>query len=202
MLLSVGSQARQNNDDQVELNMDESAPIRYTLNRYQRIVPHLHIWGWFYVPFYLLLQSFFFVRSVYAIFIGEWAGLLVFGGMFLFFVYFCRGLVVGLVDAILHPVCNMDITISENGLGVMLGTERWYLFLDGFTQLSQFTKGVWTLQHWNGAVVNIPETALSGDQLEHIQSKMAFGKTEAGFAATVERGKVIQHLLKEKELDH
>ena len=174
--------------------MADASPIRYSLTRRQRLVPHLKIWGSIYVPFTLLLLGFFAARTMFAVASLEWMAILTFGGLFVFFVFFLRGMIRGLLDVLFVPVREMDITIENNGLGVMLGETRWYLFLDGVIRLTEYVDGLWTIEHWNGSIVHIPKDLISTDQVNHIQERMAYGRTADGINETIERGKRIQEL--------
>ena len=82
------------------------------------------------LPITLATLTFFAVRTIFAFASLDWTGILVFGGWFVFFVLFLRGMIVGVMDVLFVPVRPMDITIENNGLGVMVKEERWYLFLD------------------------------------------------------------------------
>lgn len=174
--------------------MPAASPIRYSLTRRQRLIPHLRIWGPFYVPFALMLLTFFAVRTLFAVASLEWLAVLVFGGLFVFFVLFLRGMIVGVMDVLFVPVRPMDITIEKNGLGVMVKEERWYLFLDAVTSITEYVDGLWTIEHSNGSVVHVPTHLISKDQLEHLRSRMEHGRTAEGIRETIERGKVIQEL--------
>jgi hypothetical protein len=124
----------------------------------------------------------------------EWKAVLVFGGLALFFCFFLRGMIVGLLDVLKVPRRQMNVTIENNGLGVLLGEERWYLFLDGVTRISEYVEGLLTIEHWNGSVVHIPKQLISAAQLAHIHDRMNHGGTDVGFKETVERGKLIEAL--------
>lgn len=64
---------------------------------------------------------------------------------------------------------HMDIRIEDNGLGYMAGKEWWYISLDGLTAIRDLERSVWTVQHWNGTVVNIPKKILSDEALEFLR---------------------------------
>ena len=178
--------------------MDSESPIRYSLTRRQRLIPHLRIWGPAFVPYYVLLETFFVVRLIVAVFTLEWFAVLTFGllafGMLILF----RGLVTGLVDVVMKARREMNITIEDNGLGILIGSERWYLFLDGITKISQYTSDVWTIEHWNGSVVHVLKDVISDEQLDHMRKRMEFGRTAEGTAATIERGRQIQAIYEQE----
>ncbi len=174
--------------------MTDATPICYSLTRRQRLIPHLKVWGPIYVPFAVLLLTFFAIRTLYALLTVEWLAILVFGGLLAFFLLLLRGLVVGLIDVLFVPIREMNVTIENNGLGVMLGESRWYIFLDGIQRMTEYVDGLWTIEHWNGSIVHIPKHLISSSDLAHIRERMAHGRTTEGFIETVERGRIIQQL--------
>lgn len=80
--------------------------------------------------------------------------------------WFGRGYVVGLINVIFVREQHVDIQIEDNALGFMAGKERWYFSLDGLTAVRDLEGSVWTIQHWNGAVLNIPKEILASDGLD------------------------------------
>ena len=89
----------------------------------------------------------------------------------------------------------MDVVVEEDAAGILLGTERWYLFLDGITEIRKYRDDTWTIQHWNGSVLHIPVSAITVDQLEHMRRAMELGRTPEGMKAVIERGKRIEAIL-------
>ncbi len=178
--------------------MDSESPIRYSLTRRQRLIPHLRIWGPAFVPFYVLLETFFVVRFIVAVLTLEWLAVLTFGVLAVGMLILFRGLVTGLVDAVVNARREMNITIEDNALGILIGSERWYLFLDGITKISQYTSDVWTIEHWNGSVVHLLKDMISDEQLNHMQKRMEFGCTAEGTAATIERGRQIEAIYEQE----
>jgi hypothetical protein len=170
--------------------------LRYTLNRSQRLVPHLRIWGRVYSPFVVLLFGFFSWRAMVGVWQLEVPAVLVFGGLAVGTFVLCRGLFLGLIDVIFVPLRHMDVTIEENAFGVLLGRERWYLFLDGVMDIRKYRDDVWTLRHWNGTVLNIAASAINDDQLAYIRAAMERGRTPEGVRAVVERGRRIREIKK------
>jgi hypothetical protein len=172
--------------------------LRYQLSRRQRLVPHLRIWGFAYTPFVVVVFTFFCVQTIVNACSLTWAGIAVFGGLALGLFLLVRGLFIGLLDVLLFPVRSMDIRVEENGLGYLSGGERWWLFLDGLTRIDQLTAGVWTLQHWNGAVLHIPAGAITEAQLAHLRAAMERGHTPEGIRAVIERGRRLAELEREQ----
>ena len=139
----------------------------YILNRRQRLIPHLAIW----LP-HLPLVAIIFVGSLLAtILVSLWCLPLVFLSLWVF-----RGFLVGLLDVLVQPVRHMDLLIEEKGLGFLAGRERWWIFLDGFTEINRICQDTWTLRHFNGTVINIPVEAISDDQIEHLKSAAQRGR--------------------------
>jgi len=106
--------------------------LRYQLSRRQRLVPHLRLWGaWAVVLPLAVVETFLH---------GRWWSVLL--GLVL--VWFFRNLFRGLLDVCLRRTVTMDVRVEENALGVLLGGQRWWLFLDGLTRIDKMTAGVWT----------------------------------------------------------
>jgi hypothetical protein len=169
--------------------------LRYSLSRAQRFVPHLRIWG---MPLTLLvvgLFGFFCVMAVMSAWLFNVMGLIGFGVLAVFLFVLFRGLLVGLLDVLLVPVRNMDVIIEENAAGILLGGERWYLFLDGITRIDRFRDDTWTIQHCNGSVLHIAAAELSPEQLAYIRAAMERSRTPEGVRAVIERGQRIQAIL-------
>jgi hypothetical protein len=166
--------------------------LRYTLNRRQRIMPHLRIWGPMYVPFVVCLFLFFVVQAAVTPFTqGIWAGVF-FGVLAGGLVLLLRGLFAGLLDVLLIPRRIMDVVIEENGAGILIGNERWYLFLDGITDIRKFREDTWTIQHWNGVVLHVSAAAISKDQIAFLSAAMERGRTPEGIRTVIERGRRIE----------
>ena len=136
--------------------------LHYELSRWQRLVPHLHIWA-----IYLPVLGGILLGCVYLALHGSpgWALLAA-----LFWLWMSRGLFFGLVHVIRQPVQAMDIEVQENALGFGDGTEKWWIFLDGIIRIDQLHEGLWTIQHYNGTVLHIPVGAITPEQLQHIRS--------------------------------
>ena len=162
--------------------------LRYTISRSQRLVPHVRLWGVFTTIFVLVMFAFFSVRTMFAIWWLEWAAIVVFGGLALGVFVLYRGLFVGLIDVLTVPRRHVDAVIEENAAGILLGKERWYLFLDGITSIKQYRTDVWTIQHYNGSVLHIPVCAITDEQMSHIRVAMERGHTPEGVRAVIERG--------------
>ncbi|HXG11597.1 MAG TPA: hypothetical protein VNK04_17715 [Gemmataceae bacterium] len=158
--------------------------LRYSLSRWQRLAPHLRLWG----PLSVLVPCVMAVLVASAL-VTWWAGLGAVVWALLFRNFFC-----GLADVALRRSAPMDLRIEENGLGFLANGERWWLFLDGLTGIDQLAAGVWTLQHWNGSVVHIPAAVISDEQLAHLRTAMARGRTPEGVQAVIERGRRLAEM--------
>ena len=80
-----------------------------------------------------------------------------------------RGYFIGLLNVLFVSSQHMDIRIEESGLGYLSGKERYYIFLDGLTAVRDLERSVWTIQHWNGTVINIPKKLLGIDALAFLR---------------------------------
>jgi hypothetical protein len=158
--------------------------LRYTLNRWQRLIPHLRVWD---VGGILAVVGLAGASTALA---WSWWPLLFLAVWVWFFGNFFRGL----LDVLLRGRVEMDLEIQEIGLGFLDGGQRWWLFLDGFLRIEQLTPGVWTLQHFNGHVVHIPADAITAEQLAHIRTAAARGQTPEGIRAVIERGRRLAQL--------
>ncbi|QQL44080.1 hypothetical protein [Sulfuriroseicoccus oceanibius] len=135
--------------------------LQYDLTRRQRLIPHLRAWG--VAQLFVIVGL---VGAVAAAFEGSWVFAVLIG---LLVLCFGRGYIIGLLNVIFVGSQHMDIRIEDNGLGYMAGKERWYIFLDGLTAVRDLERSVWTIQHWNGTVVNIPKSELSEDTLAFLR---------------------------------
>jgi hypothetical protein len=168
--------------------------LRYALSRRQRLLPLLRVWGVAYPLFVLALFGFFCERTITSVLAWSWAGLAVFGGLGFWLLLLHGGLFGGLLDVIFVPVRSMDLRVEENGLGFLIGGERWWIFLDGLTSVEPLTAGVWTVQHCNGTVILIPADVISEAQIAHLRKAMQRGRTKKGVAAVIERGRRMEEL--------
>lgn len=133
--------------------------LEYSLTRRQRLIPHLVIWLP-YMPFMAgsLVAAFFLASSVWFVLMAMVA------------LWFTRGFFVGLADIIICSERHADIVIEENGLGYLAGGERWYILLEGIINIGKICSDVWTVYHHNGTVINIPDSAITPEQLDLLQS--------------------------------
>jgi hypothetical protein len=134
--------------------------LRYDLTRRQRFIPLLKIWR-----HHALLVMLCVAGAAAAIHRSWWIVFLL-----LFFLFIFRGFFVGVLNVLLVRRQAMEIVVEEKGLGFLSRGARWYFFLDGLTAFDELTPGVWTVQHWNGSVVNIPAELLNEDQVEFFRN--------------------------------
>jgi hypothetical protein len=174
--------------------------LQYSLSRSQRpelyARMHLRWWSILFIPFCLAVLTFFVWQAIESAWRRDACGVAVFGGLTLLPLLHVLGLFESLLDVLIVPVRHMDVEVEENGAGVLLGRERWWLFLDGFTDLTRFRADTWTLEHFNGCVLHITASAISDDQLNHIRAAMRRGRTPEGIRAVIERGKQIEEIRK------
>jgi hypothetical protein len=137
------------------------AELQYDLTRKQRLIPHIRVWG--VIQLFLILGM---IGIGAALMKGLW-------WMALFLalpvLWFGRRYIIGLFNVIFVKSQYMDIRIEDKGLGYKTGKERRYVFLDGLTAVRDLEQSVWTVQHWNGTVVNIPKKILSEDTLDFLR---------------------------------
>jgi hypothetical protein len=130
--------------------------LQYELTRRQRLIPHLKLWRSLAPSMIVGLVG----PLVGAVYWSWW--LLV---LLLVFLLLVRGFFVGLLDVLLVARKPMDLLVERRGLGFLAGEKRWFLMLDGLTGFDELTPGLWTLQHWNGAVIHIPGSLLDEEQV-------------------------------------
>ena len=141
--------------------MEHPAHLRYTLNRWQRLIPHVrhwHVMGPLFVASFVMFLTAAFNQSVW-FFLAA-----------LITAYFGRGYILGLADVALHPVREMDIIIEPLGIGFLIGSERCYVHMDGVLSIQQLTKGIWTIAHHNGTVINVPSDRMPHACVTHIRA--------------------------------
>ena len=141
--------------------MEHPAHLRYKLNRWQRLIPHLKLWhamGPVFVASFAMFLTAAFNRSVWffvAALIVAWFG---------------RGYIIGIAQVLLHPIHEMDIIIEPVGIGFLIGSERWYVHMDGVLSIRQLTKSVWTIAHHNGTVINVRTDCMPDECVAHIRA--------------------------------
>lgn len=135
--------------------------LQYDLTRKQRLIPHIRTWGINQVFVTLGL-----VGAITSAINGSWISGMALASL-VFFIG--RGYIIGLIGVIFTKSQHMNIRIEEKGLGYMVGKERWYIFLDGLTAIRDLERSVWTIQHWNGTVVNIPKKLISEEVLSFLR---------------------------------
>jgi hypothetical protein len=171
--------------------------LRYSLTRRQRLVGLYDEWGWFAPLMAVPFLAFLVLRAGWSAWTLEWAAISLFGGLALGVIVLYAGLFGGLIDLMLVRVRQMDVTIEDGGagpaVGVLLGGERWYLFLDGITSIRR-RRDLWIVRHYNGLVLWIPASAVTGEQVELLRDWMRRGQTPEGFQAVIERGRRVEHL--------
>jgi hypothetical protein len=140
--------------------MDHPAHLRYTLTRWQRLIPHIRLWHVF-GPLFVAAFAMFLVAG----FQNAWFFLAA-----LIAAWFGRGYILGFADVLMNPTREMDIIIEPLGIGFLIGSERWYVHMDGVLSIRQLTKGVWTIAHHNGTVINVPADCMPDVCVQHIRA--------------------------------
>ncbi len=81
-----------------------------------------------------------------------------------------RGLVLFLADLALVPARSVDVLVEADRLGLLVGSDRVWLYLDGVIQVCRSNDGrTWTLLHLNGSVLTIPGAAIRPEQLDFLK---------------------------------
>src|SRR5262245_39228831 len=97
--------------------------LQYELSRRQRLIPLLRIWGPFAFIIPLCLVTF-----LYASISISW--------LFFLLIPICawpfRNMLVGFIDVVFHRTVSMDLQVEQKGVGLLVGDDRCWLFLDGF----------------------------------------------------------------------
>ncbi len=172
--------------------------LRYTLSRRQRLWGLYDAWGWFAPLMAIPVWTFLVLRMGWSFWTLEWAGIALFGGLALGVTCLYAGLFRGLVDLVCVPKRHMDVLVEDNGAGaaagILLGGERWYLFLDGITSIRRY-RDLWTIQHYSGSVLWIPASAITDEQVAFLHDHLRRGHTPEGIRAVIERGRRIQQLI-------
>ena len=175
--------------------MKLSFHLRYSLSRRQRLWALVDEWGWWTPLLVLPLEVFFVVQTVSSIWNWSLAGVAVFGGLALVVGGLFAGLILGLGDVLVCKRRGVDLLFEENAVGILLGSERWYLFLDGITEIRQARAEMWMIRHFNGQLLWIPTAAITDDQIEFLRAAMTRGRTPEGIRAVIERGKRIEAIM-------
>jgi hypothetical protein len=153
------------------------------------------MWGISTTIFIVLLNTFFFARTLVAVWTFEWLAILVFGGLALGVFFLYRGLFVGLAEISFVPRREVDVVIGDDSAAILLRGKRWHLFLDGIQRIQKYRSDVWTIEHYNGWILHVPVAALPEEQLAHMRAAMERGRTPEGVRAVVERGRRIEALM-------
>src|ERR1700677_1018238 len=98
--------------------------LRYNLTRRQRLIPHLRIWGR-HAPLIIVCVA---GAAAGVVYLSWWCLALLFCLLFIF-----RGFFIGFLNVVVVRRQFMDLVIEQNGLGFLVGKERWYFALDGLT---------------------------------------------------------------------
>jgi hypothetical protein len=168
--------------------------LKYPLSRSQRLVPLFRNRGIVSASFDVIMFGFFAVECVLSMFFGIFQGMALFGGLALCVYLLDRGLFGTLWDVLFVPLRNMDVIIENNAAGILTGAERWYLFLDGITAIRKYRPDTWTIEHFNGMMLQIAASAINDEQLDYLRAAMEQGQTPEGVQAVIERGRKIQQI--------
>jgi len=80
-----------------------------------------------------------------------------------------RHFMLQLLDIIARTLSQQDLIIDRNGLGFLIGRQRFWVFLDGIVAVESYVPDMWTVRHCNGRVFHIPASELTGVQVEYLR---------------------------------
>jgi hypothetical protein len=102
-----------------------------------------------------------------------------------------RGFVAGLLNIALVPVQRMDVVINELAVGVLVGGQRCWVFLDSIVRIAKFRDDLWSLGGYHGQAIDIPTALISEETLAHVRARSEWGRTPEGFEAAYQRGRAV-----------
>jgi len=102
-----------------------------------------------------------------------------------------RGFIAGFLNIALVPVQRMDVIITELGVGVLAGGERWWVFLDSIVAIAKFRDDLWSLTGYHGQIIDIPAALIDEETLAHVRARSEWGRTPEGVEAAVQRGRAV-----------
>jgi hypothetical protein len=85
----------------------------------------------------------------------------------------------------------MDVVINELAVGVLVGGERCWVFLDSIVRIAKFRDDLWSLGGYHGQAIDIPAALISEETLAHVRARSEWGRTPEGFEAAVQRGRAV-----------
>ena len=149
----------------------EEFRLRYKLTRRQRLVPHLRIWAPHLPPHLIVGLSFMIAAVIVSISRPDIPYSFSFSVALLPPLLSLRGYIVGLLNVLLFPTVRIDMIVQEKTLGLKttFGVRMWTTAFDGTRSFEQYADDTWTLFLYNGAVITIPSSELTEDQIEHFQ---------------------------------
>lgn len=85
--------------------------------------------------------------------------------------YITRSLLAFVVEWLVVAARPVDVLIEADRMGLQVGAERVWLYLDGLIQVFRTDGGrTWTLLHLNGSVLLIPVRAITAEQVRYLQT--------------------------------
>ncbi len=102
-----------------------------------------------------------------------------------------RGFIAGFLNIAFVPAERVDVIINELGVGVLVGEERWWMFLDSIVQIAKFRDDLWSLGGYHGQSIDIPVALISEETLAHVRARSEWGRTPEGVEAAVQRGRAV-----------
>jgi len=134
--------------------------LHYTLTRRQRVANELLPW----VP--AIAGTLGFVTGIFylAVSVSTWFLFMLIVPAILF-----RGLFALLLDLLMNQGNRVELAVEDSLLQIQTDRMKSSLPLNGIIQVFRSGK-VWTVLHYDGAVLTIPATAISSEQIDFLKS--------------------------------
>ncbi|HLB16802.1 MAG TPA: hypothetical protein VJM14_17885 [Burkholderiales bacterium] len=101
-----------------------------------------------------------------------------------------RGFIAGFLNIALVPVQRMDVIINELAVGVLAGSQRWWVFLDGIVAIAKFRDDLWSFTGYHGQMIDVPAALIGEETLAHVRARSEWGGTPEGVQAAIQRGRM------------
>ncbi len=84
--------------------------------------------------------------------------------------YMTRNVLSFLAELLVVSARPVDVLVEADRMGLLVGTERVWLYLDGLIQVYRTDGGrTWTVLHFNGSVLLVPAGAITAEQVLFLQ---------------------------------
>jgi hypothetical protein len=172
--------------------------LRYGLGRGQRLVPLVRSEGIGATVLAVGMVIFFIMAAVMNGRAGKVEDVFGFAAFAAGVVLLYRRLFAGLLEVVMVAVRWEDLMVEESGMGMVIGGERWWFFLEGIREIRKWRRDLWTLRHAHGWMLHIPAGLMNEDLLDHIRRAVERGGTAEGTRLMVERGRRIEEMMRDE----